>query len=175
MLGEQAWEGQLAGRFCFLAAGCSVDQKAIKRWNVDLAALKKLGEAYRMGWLHNVMSRITPLTMRRREDYLAMADIFIEDAAAAELLLDRFEADMELFCSMAGIRITNHMTMQNISPELQAHVALYKDINDILTGKFNIVERDPIAILAEGPFANEATNPFVREFLDSHFETESGK
>ena len=56
-----------------------IDTKAIERWNLNPTMLKKLGEAYRMGWLHNVMSRITPLTLQRRDDYLAMSDIFIQD------------------------------------------------------------------------------------------------
>ena len=161
--------GKLAGRFCELSAGKEVDEKAIQRWNIDLATLRKLGDAYRSGWLHNVLSRITPLTMRRRDDYLMMADVFILTKQEAEHVLDRFDADMELFCAMAGITVTEHMTMYNASPEIKAHIDLYRDVNRIFNRKFAVEERDPVQMLAVAPIMIEHENTFVRDFVKSKF------
>lgn len=162
--------GTLAQKCCEMAAGVEVSPRSMKRWDLDLPKLKRLSDAFRMGWLHNVMSRITPLTMRRREDYLAMADIFVENAAMARHVLDRFNADMELFCSMAGIEVTAYMTADTVSPELKAHVELYRDVNRIFAEKFAVEMRDPVQILAESSIVAEEANPFIRQFLDSRFK-----
>ncbi len=147
-----------------------IDTKAIERWNLNPTMLKKLGEAYRMGWLHNVMSRITPLTLQRRDDYLAMSDIFIQDPETAMHVLDRFDADLELFCSVAEIHVTEHMNMSNVSPELSAHAELYQEIQDIFVGKFDIEARDPIEMLSLSPITDEFSNPFIKEFIDEKFD-----
>lgn len=161
----------LQQHICALSAGCNVDDSALKRHNIDIPTLKKLGEAYRMGWLHNVLSRITPLTMRRRDDYLTMADIFIETEEAAGKLLDRFDADLELFCSVAEIHVTEHMTSKNVSEELRAHVDLYNDIAEVLYRKFNEMDRrDPIQSLVASPIVTGATNPFIKDFIDDRFD-----
>lgn len=146
------------------------DTVAIERRNLDEAAVLRLANACEAGWLHNVLSRITPLTLRRRDDYIAMADIFIMNAEQAESLLDRFDADLELFCSMAEISVTKHMTVETVSDELRSHVELYMDICSLLAHKFGIVKRDPITMLTESPIMLEATNPFIKEFMDERFE-----
>ena len=146
------------------------DLIAIERRNLDDVTINKLAEATEAGWLHNVLSRITPLTMRRRDDYIAMADIFITTTDEAESLLDRFDADIELFCSMAEISVTKHMTVDNVSDELKAHVDLYCEIATLMANKFGIENRDPIKMLVESPIMLEATNPFIKEFMDERFE-----
>ncbi|MFT7144677.1 MAG: hypothetical protein ACI9TY_000243 [Alphaproteobacteria bacterium] len=146
------------------------DQTAIEKRNLTNDAVSKLEESCNAGWLHNVLSRITPLTMRRREDYVTMADIFVVSADESETLLDRFDADIELFCSMAEISVTRHMTRDTVSDELKAHIDLYCDIRDLLVAKFDIEARDPILMLVESPIMNEATNPFIKEFMDERFK-----
>lgn len=146
------------------------DLVAIEKRNLSDSTVNKLEDSCESGWLHNVLSRITPLTMRRREDYITMTDIFITTAEESNALLDRFDADIELFCSMAEISVTKHMTRENVSEELKAHVDLYCDINDLLVQKFEIEARDPIQMLVESPIMNEATNPFIKEFMDERFE-----
>lgn len=162
--------GTLKDQACRISAGGDVDEAAVERWGVDLASLKKLGEAYRMGWLHNVMSRITPLTMRRRDDYLIMADIFVVDEEVAESILDRFDSDLELFCSMAQIQVTEHMTMDSVSEELRSHIDLYTDIADILCGKFGLDNRNPIEMITSSTNLLEDENDFILEFVDTHFK-----
>ena len=155
------------------ALGYDVDCAAVGKWGVDLATLKRLAEAYRMGWLHNVMSRITPLTVRRQEDYVAMADIFILSNEEANQLITKFQTDMELFCQMAGIRITEHMTKETVSKELKSHVALYDAISELLTVKYGIIAADPIQEMALAPLEDGLDshdgNPFIREFMDQQF------
>lgn len=146
------------------------DLKAVERWKLTEPTLKKLGEAYRMGWLHNIMSRITPLTLQRRDDYLAMADIFIQDGETAQHVLDRFDADLELFCSVAAIHVTEHMNMSNVSDELSSHASLYNEVQEIFVKKFGLEARDPIAMLALNPITDEFTNPFIKDFIDERFD-----
>jgi hypothetical protein len=145
------------------------DNDAISRRGLGDMMVQKLEEAFNEGWLHNVLSRITPLTLRRRDDYMAMTDVFVGDADAANHLLDRFDADLELFCSVAGISVTSHMSVNTVSEELRAHVALYMDVATLLTKKFKIVQRNPIEMLVESPIMMEATNPFIKEFMDDRF------
>lgn len=159
----------LADRCMQLSAGCDVDCAAVERWNLDIPTLRKLAEAYRMGWLHNVMGRITPLTLRRREDYLAMADVFIDTPEAAQRLLDKFQTDMELFCQLAGITITEHMTAETCSPELRAHVELYQQVAQLLADKYAIEVQDPVQAMVYSPMNADAGNPFICSFLDEKF------
>lgn len=161
----------LTQRFCDLSAGCEVDSAAVDRWQANLPTLRKLGEGYRMGWLHNVLSRITPLTMQRREDYIMMADLFVLTPTEASKVMDKFDADMELFCSLAEIVVTPHMTVHNVSDELRAHVNLYLDIQEVLCKKYSeIKRRDPLANLANSPIMNENSNPFIKDFIDQKFK-----
>jgi hypothetical protein len=101
---------------------------------------------------------------------MAMADIFITKPEDAEHLLDRFDADLELFCSVAGISVTEHMTVATVSDELRAHVQLYVDVAKLLAKKFDIEQRDPIQSLVESPIMMDATNPFIKEFMDERFD-----
>ncbi len=157
-------------KFYQASAGCYVDSDAAQRMAIELPKLRKLADAYRMGWLHNVLSRITPLTLQRRDDYIAMAGLFVETGESAEHILDRFDADLELFCSVAEIHVTSHMTMQNISEELKAHVSLYQEIAEVFYSKFDIEHRDPIKILTDSPIMSEHSNPFIKEFMDNRFK-----
>lgn len=162
---------QTSDRFYQAAAGCYLDIESAKKRDLDLPELRRLGEWYRMGWLHNVLSRITPLTMQRMDDYVTMADLFVEDASSASHVLDRFDADLELFCSVADINVTKHMTAQTVSTELKAHVALYNAVAEVFYAKFDIEKRDPIYNLTLAPIMNEQSNPFVKEFMENHFRT----
>ena len=146
-----------------------MNQEAADKRHIGEKNANKLEEAYQAGWLHNVLSRITPLTMRRRQDYIVMADLFIENDEAAEHVLDRFDSDLELFCSVADITVTKHMTSANVSDELRAHVDLYNEIAEIFYNKFDIEKRDPVQNLTLSPIMNESTNPFIKEFMDDRF------
>ena len=160
----------LTQRFCDLSAGCEVDANASHRWGATLPTLRKLGEAYRMGWLHNVLSRITPLTMQRRDDYVMMADLFVLTAQEAEHILNRFDSDLETFCAMAEITVSPKMTAANVSDELRAHVDLYSAVQDIFVQKFKLKRRDPIQTMANNPIMTEQSNPFVKDFVDQKFD-----
>lgn len=165
----------LTQRFCDLSAGCEVDSRAVDRWQANLPTLRKLGEGYRMGWLHNVLSRITPLTMQRKDDYIMMADLFVLNSEEAEHILDRFDGDLELFCSMAEIVVTPHMTINNVSDELRAHINLYLDIQEVMCRKFTDVQRrDPIENLTQSPIMSENSNPFIKDFIDQKFGRNKG-
>ncbi|MDD9912365.1 MAG: hypothetical protein OXR68_06320 [Alphaproteobacteria bacterium] len=158
----------LAERCVQLSAGCDVDCGAVERWLLDLPTLRRLAEGYRAGWLHNVMGRITPLTLRKKNDYLAMADIFIDTEEAAERLLDKFQTDIELFCQLAGITVTEHMTEETASDELKAHVGLYREIAALLCNKYHLAYEDPIQAIATAPLEGMC-NPFISEFMDERF------
>ena len=160
----------MSDKFYQAAAGCYVDGEAAQKRALEMPQVRKLADAYRMGWLHNVLSRITPLTLQRRDDYVAMADLFIETAENAEHVLDRFDADLELFCSVAEIQVTPHMTKENVSDELKAHVSLYDEIAHIFHEKFGTELRDPIQCLTESPIMSEHSNPFIKEFMDTRFK-----
>lgn len=160
----------MSERFYQLSAGCYVDVEAVKRRDIELPTVRKLAEWFRSGWLHNVLSRITPLTMQRMDDYVVMADLFVEDAEMANHVLDRFDADLELFCSVADIQVTEHMTAANVSDELKAHVSLYTAVSTLFERKFNIEKRDPIVSLTQSPIMNEASNPFIKEYMDTRFK-----
>lgn len=160
----------MSERFYQLSAGCYVDVAAVKRRDIDLPTVRKLAEWFRMGWLHNVLSRITPLTMHRMDDYVVMADLFVEDAETANHVLDRFDSDLELFCSVADIQVTEHMTAATVSDELKAHVSLYKSVSTLFESKFGIEVRDPIVSLTQSPIMSEMSNPFIKEYMDSRFK-----
>ena len=165
----------MSDKFYQAAAGCYVDGDAAQKRGIEMQQIRKLADAYRMGWLHNVLSRITPLTLQRRDDYVTMADLFIENAEDAEHVLDRFDADLELFCSVAEIQVTPHMTKENVSEELQSHVSLYEEIAQVFHDKFGTERRDPIKSLTESPIMSEHSNPFIKEFMDTRFKRKDEK
>ena len=158
-------DSSLASRLCLLAAGCCVDPEAVRRRELDLPKIRRLGEAYRLGWLHNVMSRITPITLRDREDYVAMADLFVEDVIAADHLLDRFEADLATFCAQAGISAHNG----KVPPELRAHVGLFASVNDVFTKKYSMEPRDPLANIDIPTATEDELNPYMADFVEAKF------
>ena len=164
---------KLTQKLCDLAAGCKVDVGAMQAWGVsDLNVLRKLSEQYHMGWLHNVLARITPLTLDRVDDYLVMADLFVSSSEESNHILDRFDSDLELFCSVAGIHITKHMTAETISEELRSHVGLYIEVEKVFVSKFNIDPRDPIKQITNAPMSQEYSNEFIKKFVDTKFNRE---
>jgi len=152
-----------------VAAGVGYDPAAMDRWDLDLAKLKRLGSAYRAGWLNNVMSRITPLTLSSTQDYCAMADLFLCTKEDAERLLDQFDEDLELFCTMAGLEVTPHMTRETVSPELKSHIDLYEAVQEILVQKFTVIARDPVTNLAENTLIHGTPDNFVSGFVQQRF------
>lgn len=164
-------KNSLSGRLCFLAAGCCVDQAAMKRWNTDLATLKKMGEAYRAGWLHNVMSRITPLTMVNQDDYIAIADLFVETAEDAEEVLNRFDQGIEHYCQCAEIEVYPTASMLTVTPKIRAHIHLYAAINQLFAQKFGVAMRNPILVAAHANSGEEADfNPYIKEYVEGYFQ-----
>ena len=164
-------EQQVTQKVCDMVAGCKVDMVSLEEWGIDdLHLLKKLADQYHMGWLHNVMARITPLTLEKADDYLIMADLFVTTKDEANHVLDRFDSDMELFCSVAGVTITKHMTAATVSEELESHVALYMAIEKIFANKFKFLElRDPIKQITNTPITEEYSNEFIKNFMDVRF------
>jgi hypothetical protein len=159
----------LADRCLSLCAGCDFDARAVDRWGLDLPRLRKLAEAYRSGWLHNVLSRITPLTLRSADDYAAMADIFIMDADSANALLDKFEADLELFCSLADVCVEDGVAAEDMVPELEAHLTLYNRVAGLLQRKFGIEARNPLETISLAPINGVEADSFVRHFVEKRF------
>lgn len=164
-------EQEVTQKVCDMVAGCKVDMDALDDWGVeDLHFLKKLADQYHMGWLHNVMARITPLTLDRMDEYLLMADLFITNKEDANHVLDRFDSDLELFCSVAGVKVTKHMTAATVSEELESHVALYMAVEKIFAGKFKFMElRDPVKQITNTPITQEYSNDFIKNFMDVKF------
>tara|TARA_Y100001960_G_scaffold210572_1_gene219773 strand:- start:536 stop:1048 length:513 start_codon:yes stop_codon:yes gene_type:complete len=164
-------EEQVTKKVCDAVAGCAVDMTALDEWGIDdLHFVKKLSDQFHMGWLHNVMARITPLTIDKADDYLIMADLFISTKEEANHVLDRFDSDIELFCSVAGVEVTKHMTASTVSEELEAHVALYMAVEKIFANKFRFMElRDPIKQITHQPITEEYSNEFIKNFMDDKF------
>lgn len=164
-------EEQVTKKVCDMVAGCPVDMQALDDWEInDLHYVKKVADQYNMGWLHNIMARITPLTMEKADDYLIMADLFVSTKDEANHILDRFDSDLELFCSVAGVTITKHMTASTASEELEAHVALYMAVEKIFAAKFKFMElRDPVKQITNTPITPEYSNEFIKNFMDVRF------
>lgn len=164
-------EQEVTQKVCDMIAGCKVDMQALEDWRLDdLNRVKKLADQYHMGWLHNIMARITPLTLEKVDDFLIMADVFVNTKEEASHVLDRFDSDIELFCSVAGVKVTKHMTAATVSDELEAHVALYMAIEKIFANKFKLMElRDPIKQITHTPITQEYSNEFIRNFMDVRF------
>ncbi|MCP4354309.1 MAG: hypothetical protein GY793_01505 [Proteobacteria bacterium] len=156
---------------CEVAAGCKVNMEAVGTWQIDdLRLLKRLSDQYHMGWLHNVLSRITPLTLGKLDEYVMMADLFVHTKEEANHVLDRFDSDLELFCSIAGVVVTKHMTASTVSEELEAHVALYMEIEKTFAKKFKLMElRDPIQQMTHTPISGDYSNEFIKNFMDDKF------
>lgn len=146
----------LVQRSLELAAGTRVDGSAYEGWNINLAKLQSLGRCYREGWLHNVLRRITPLTIRQLDDYAMMADLFVMEKAEAQILLARMSRDLSTFATTAGT-LPGHAS-------LQQHTALYEKLSTLLAEKFSIEAPAPFASTTFDAEA-QAQMPFVRNFL----------
>lgn len=154
----------LVQRSLDLAAGTRTNADAYEDWGVNLAKLKSLGSCYRNGWLHNVLSRITPITLHEMDDYVMMADLFITSKPEAQQLLQSLSRGLSGFAAVAGLQAGG-----NVVPiQLTNHVALYNRIAGTLAERFQFK--------AQAPFTSVTVNrelqaqiPFVRSFLQQHF------
>jgi len=52
---------------------------------------------------------------------------------------------------------------------LRSHVDLYNDVARLFTSKFGFEIQDPIKKLIESPIMTDATNPFIKDFIDERF------
>lgn len=153
--------GTLADRLLDLAAGCPVDSAAYHRYSLNIPRLTAMGKAYRAGWLANVLGRITPLTTYSIEDYVAMADLFVPDAFAANTMLHKMSADLNAFAAAAGI---NPCTDEG--PALRVHRALYDAIAGLLGRKFSLTP--PAAFMCATLGQEEQRGmDFTRRFIDT--------
>lgn len=160
--------------FCFadhmlnVAAGCTVDACAYKTWqgSLNMMRIKALGEAFRNGWLHNVMARITPLTARDTNDYLMMADLFITDAPQASQLLQKMSRDMSSFATAAGLYFSPTTT----PPEMAMHKLVYQHIAKLLGDKFQMEAPAPFTSTTYQAHGTEASQSFIRNFMGDTFE-----
>lgn len=154
----------LVERSLDLAAGTRVSLEAYEHWGINLAKLQSLGRCYRQGWLHNVLRRITPLTIRQLDDYAMMADLFIQTPADAKLMLGRMSQDLSRFATAAGVM----PTLSGTAPALQIHVQLYQKLAALLEDKFDFIAPAPFASATFDAQA-QAEMPFVRNFIKQHF------
>lgn len=146
-----------------LAAGTTVDAEAYGRWPLNLSKLQSLGKGYRQGWLQNVFQRITPLTVRERDDYLMMADLFILTRMQAEVLLLAFGQDITRFATKAGVSLHEN------TPELQGHVGMYHAIGQVLVNKFGLTVPPPFRSVTMNGVAEEDRG-FIQTYLNKAFE-----
>lgn len=154
----------LVQRSLDLAAGTRVNLAAYDEWGLNLAKLQKLGTCYRQGWLTNVLTRITPITLREMDDYLMMADLFITTQAEAQSITSHLSRSLSAFATIAGVVANGASTPLQLS----SHMELYGKIASRLEERFQFK--------APAPFASttisremQAQIPFVRSFLRSHF------
>lgn len=130
----------LVARSLDLAAGLRVDADAYYKWDINLAKLQCLGKAYRSGWLHNVLRRITPLTTRQVDDYVMMADLFITGAAESQIILSQMSRDLSMFATAVGA------SPSSATPQLlQQHISLYNQLAETLSEKFGFAAPAPFA------------------------------
>lgn len=158
----------LYSRSLELAAGVPVNaaayEEAVAAGDMNLAKLQALGRAFRQGWLHNVLARITPLTTRETTDYTRMAALFIGSQAEAEVLLTKLSADLSRFATLAGVIVQG----QRVPQPLQQHVALYQAIAATLSETFGMQAPKPFASTTIDATA-QAEMAFVRQFVKEKF------
>lgn len=141
-----------------LAAGTKVNLDAYEDHQLNLAKLQCLGKAYRQGWLHNVLRRITPLTARQTEDYVLMAELFITNASQAEELLQTLSQSLMEFATVAGV--------SPASATMRSHRELYQTIAHKLTARYAV--EAPAAFASTTITAQQqAQIPFIRNFLQT--------
>ena len=155
----------LVARSLDLAAGIRTNGTAYDSWGINLAKLQKLGKCYREGWLHNVLTRITPITLREMDDYYMMSDLFIANKSDAQYLCSVLSRSLSAFATVAGFQATAKV----VPIQLTNHVALYNGIASRLEQRF--------AFKAPAPFASttiskdmQAQIPFIRSFINQHFK-----
>lgn len=151
----------LSERCVQVAAGVPVNADAYTRWDLNLMRVQTMGRAFARGWLHNVLGRITPMTAYAREDYLAMADLFITTKQDAQALMVKLNKDMAAFAAAAGY----YATPQAYPKEMADHVALYRGIGGLLEQKFDFEMPRPFA--SGGTVTADAVRQaeFIREFM----------
>ena len=155
----------LVSRSLDLAAGTRTSVTAYDSWGINLAKLQRLGKCYREGWLHNVLTRITPITTREMDDYQMMADLFVANKSDAQYLCSILSRSLSAFATIAGLPATAKV----VPIQLENHVKLYTQISQSLEEKF--------AFKAPAPFASTTINrdmqaqiPFIRDFINQHFK-----
>lgn len=148
-----------------VAAGTVVDGCAYQAWGsrLNMMKLKALGNAYRAGWLHNVMGRITPLTVRDQTDYVMMADLFVLTAESAEMMLRKMSRDLTAFATVSGVMFEHGQ----VPPKLAQHVAMYRAVAAKLEEKFGLAAP---ALFASTTIdaAMQAQMPFIRSFVSKY-------
>lgn len=168
-LGKSHVYTSLLERNIDLAAGMRTDIQAYKHWShtngLNLAKLQKLGVCYREGWLHNVLTRITPITTAEMDDYLMMADLFILTRSEAQYLCRTLSRSLSAFATIAGVSASAKV----VPIQLANHVELYSRISSALEQRFQFA--------APAPFASttisremQAQIPFIRGFLQQRFK-----
>lgn len=155
----------LVARSLDLAAGIRTNAAAYDDWGINLAKLQKLGKCYREGWLHNVLTRITPITLREMDDYFMMTDLFIGNKSDAQYLCSVLSRSLSAFATVAGFNASAKV----VPIQLNNHVALYHGIASRLEERFGFT--------APAPFASttiskdmQAQIPFIRSFITQHFK-----
>lgn len=154
----------LAARCLEIAAQTGVDLSAYSQhqsW-LNLAKVRQLGEAYRNGWLHNLMGRITPITARDANDYVLMADLFVLNKEDAQELMQSMSEDLTRFATEAGINPTNPDAAEY--RWLNAHLNLYTKIGGVLSHKFGMGVPKPFTS-ATIQVNGVPNNIFIRDFL----------
>jgi hypothetical protein len=145
-----------------IAAGTTVDGCAYQQWasQLNMMKLRALGQAYKQGWLTNLMARITPMTVRNGDDYVMMADLFITEVGQAQQLLNKMSKDMSAFATAAGLFYSPTSTPQ----EMQGHIRLYNRIAKLLSTKFGFAAPQPFASTTIDASV-QAQMPFIRTFM----------
>jgi hypothetical protein len=157
----------LFNRSLELAAGVPVNRAAYElaaETGMNLAKLQVLGKAYRQGWLHNVLARITPLTARETTDYTTMAAMFITTKADAETLLAKLSSDLSRFATLAGVIVEG----KRIPQPLQPHYALYEAIASQMAELHGVQAPKAFASTTIDAAA-QAEMAFVRKFIKERF------
>jgi hypothetical protein len=157
----------LYSRSLELAAGVPVNAEAYEQYctegDMNLAKLQVLGKAFRQGWLHNVLARITPLTARETTDYERMASLFITSPKAAEALLAQMSRDLSRFATAAGLLVNSVIPMA-----LLQHTNLYQKIATQMADMHGIKAPKAFASTTIDA-ATQADMPFIRQYVRERF------
>jgi hypothetical protein len=154
-----------------LAAGTPVSRAAYEelaeQGQMNLAKLQALGKAFRQGWLHNVLARITPLTARETTDYTNMAALFVQNKAQAEMLMHKLSADLSRFATLAGVTV-GASGNSAVPVALLQHVNLYQQIGAVLQASVGAKVPAPFASTTISS-RDQADMPFVRDYVRERF------